>query len=63
MTREQIIQRAIRTEKELRKRSASQCGNTRICMEDGANAIEALVGLLQQKDAAPGDSSTESGKT
>lgn len=58
MTQEQIIQRAITTAKRLRSAASSgyHFGYPRMArrMREGANAIEALVGLLQQKKTAPG---------
>lgn len=58
MTEERIIQRAIGTAKYLRRAATTsdrmECYDTAKRMREGATAIEALVGLLRQKETAPG---------
>lgn len=59
MTEEQVIRRAVRTAKTLKADArilAVRCGYTDPAvkaLKDGAEAIEALVGLLRQKKTAP----------
>ncbi len=64
MTKEQIIQRAIETAKKMKtgaKGPATYSAMIELCQE-GTRAINALVGLLRQKETAPGVTGTESGK-
>ncbi len=64
MTEEKVIRRAIETAKMMKtgaKAPAPYSTMIELCQE-GTRAINALVGLLRQKETAPGDSSTGSGK-
>ncbi len=68
MTEEKVIQRAICTAKNLRmdaRNRSRKFGAKDLLvheLNDGAAAIEALVGLLRQKETAHGVTGTESGK-
>ncbi len=64
MTEEKVIQRAIETAKKMKRGAnapAPYSTMIELCQE-GTRAINALVGLLRQKETAPGVTGTESGK-